>query len=74
MLFDGTRPVASAGTMQRLVAAHDRYATGLGTWRAGPGGTTTRTYKVSYRLADDNAAQGRNVLVDLRWEAQSVTP
>lgn len=59
------------GTAQGLVTGHGSYATGLGTWA--PTGTAgeTRRYRIAYTLADDNAAQDKQVELELTWEART---
>lgn len=67
----GTQPAFDpAKTVADFATNVGSYATGLSSWA--PSATATRTYKVSYQLKDDDAAQGKSVKLNLVWEAQSV--
>lgn len=52
-------------------AAHTDFVSGLG-GNAGATDPTTRTYRITVALQDDNAAQGRSATAGFTWEAQNV--
>lgn len=60
-----------SGTLAAFGSANTNYATGLGGY---PGATnpTTKSYRITVALQDDNAAQGKNATATLTWEAQSL--
>lgn len=58
------------GTAQGFVASYASFAGGLDTWTPSSN-PTYRTYRFTYALQDDNAAQGRTLGLTLTWEAQS---
>lgn len=57
------------GTLAALGAAHGSFDTGLGGFRDASAGST-RSYRVSVTLADDNAAQGLDAEAVWSWEAR----
>ncbi len=57
------------GTLTAFASSTD-FATGLGSWSpTGPG--QTRTYRFSYAVRSDNAAQGTTGAASFVWEARS---
>ncbi|GAA4978909.1 hypothetical protein [Kineococcus glutinatus] len=65
-------PALFAGaSFDDLVAHHGAFATGLGSWRPSGSAPETRHYRVTYRIADDNAGQDLSLGVDFLWEARS---
>jgi hypothetical protein len=60
---------AATGTLAALAGA-STFATGVGEWRASAG--DARTYRVAWRVHDDDAAQGRSAEAGFVWEAQSL--
>lgn len=59
------------GTMDGFGAAHSGYLNGLQGFD-GATDPTTRTYRISVTLRDDQAAQGLTGNPDLTWEAQNL--
>jgi hypothetical protein len=59
---------STTGTMAAFAAARTSHATGFGTWA--PTGAETRTYRVSWSLAADNAAANKAAGLTLTWEAK----
>ena len=58
------------GTLDGFASAHTGFASGTGSWS--PAATSeTRTYRFSFTLQDDNAAQGLDATVTFTWEAQN---
>lgn len=62
----------SQGTLAGLATANANFATGLAGFD-GATNPTTRSYRVTATLADDNAAQGLSASATLTWEAQNVS-
>lgn len=58
------------GTVAGLAANHSTFGTGRGTW-APTGADQRATYRFSWTLQDDNAAQGKDVHATFTWEAQN---
>lgn len=58
-----------AGTLSGFGAQSD-FATGVGTWSP-LGAGETRTYRFSYAIQNDNAAQGQTGAANFVWEARS---
>ncbi|WP_336920895.1 hypothetical protein [Aquipuribacter sp. SD81] len=56
-------------TLATFSATHTGYANGLTGWTTT--GDAQTTYRVRYRLKDDNTAQGKTTAVSLVWEAQN---
>ncbi len=63
--------LTSSDTLATFQAAHDDYSTGVSSWAPAASSNDTRTYRITYTLQDDNAAQGKNVQAVFQWEAQS---
>jgi hypothetical protein len=63
-MADTTKTLAGFNTL-----AHD-YATGVGAWTASPG-AATKTYKFTWQLQDNNAANGLSSAATFTWEAQN---
>ncbi len=61
--------VLYSGTLSGLGSSHGDYAGGLVAWS--PTGQDTRTYRISYTVQDDNAAQGLSATADFSWEART---
>lgn len=59
------------GTMADFGSAHTDYASGLGGLN-GATDPTSRTYRITVTLQDDNAAQARSATAGFTWEAQNV--
>ena len=55
-------------TVPGFAAASHDYATGVSDWAATPG--AERTYRIDWRLQDDNAAATRTADLTFTWEAQ----
>jgi len=51
-------------------ASHD-YATGAGTWTPTGGVSSTKSYRLTYRLYDDNSGQGSTAQATFTWEARN---
>lgn len=58
-------------TLAAFGGAHTNFVNGLG-GNAGATDPTTRTYRVTVTLQDDNAAQGLSATAGFTWEAQNV--
>jgi hypothetical protein len=65
--FDGTLS-DGAGTGQ--FSASNSWATGVGTWTPSSN-PTTRVYRFTYSLQDNDLAQNKSCGIDLIWEARS---
>lgn len=66
----GTQPTFDATrTAAHFVTNVGSYATGVSSWA--PSSTTSRTYKISYQLKDNDLAQGQSLELDFVWEARS---
>lgn len=59
------------GTLADFGATHTDYASGLGGLN-GATDPTSRTYRITVTLQDDNAAQARSATAGFTWEAQNV--
>ena len=60
----------STGTLTAFGTAHTDYASGLGGF-TGATNPTTRSYRVTVALQDDNLAQGKTATLAFTWEAQN---
>ena len=60
----------SSGTLTAFGAAHTNYGNGLGGF-AGATNPTTRSYRVTVTLQDNNLAQGKTASLAFTWEAQN---
>lgn len=58
------------GTLSGFPTAAGNYATGVGSWTPGAAGAT-KTYRFTYTLRNDNAAQGQSASATFTWEAQN---
>ena len=58
-------------TLDAFGAAHTDFVSGLG-GNAGATDPTSRTYRITVTLQDDNAAQGLSATAGFTWEAQNV--
>jgi hypothetical protein len=58
------------GTLADFAAARTNFANGLTGWN-GATNPSSRTYRITVTLQDDNAAQGRSATADFTWEAQN---
>ena len=58
-------------TLAAFGSAHTNYVNGLGGY-AGATDPSTRTYRVTVTLQDNNAAQGLSATAGFTWEAQNV--
>jgi hypothetical protein len=63
-------PVYS-GTLAGLAATAGSYANGVGSWAPAGRSGAQRGYRFSWRLRDDNAAQGLTAASRFTWEAHS---
>lgn len=59
------------GTLADFGSTHTDYASGLGGLN-GATDPTSRTYRITVTLQDDNAAQARSATAGFTWEAQNV--
>lgn len=66
----GAAETLHSGTLAAFGTANTNYATGLGGF-AGATAGSTRSYRVTVTLQDDNAAQGLSATATLTWEAQN---
>lgn len=69
LLYGSAPAFDPALTLQTFSASHTSWATGLTGWT--PGGNATTTYRIRYKLKDDNAAQGKTTSVNFVWEARN---
>lgn len=60
-----------SGTLAAFGSANTNYATGLGGF-SGATNPTTKSYRITVALQDDNAAQGKNAAATFTWESQSL--
>ncbi len=58
------------GTLSGFAASATSFATGVGAW-APTGAGQVKTYRVTYTLQDNNAAQSLSATVAVTWEAQN---
>ena len=58
------------GTLSGFASTHQGYSNGAGTWGI-TNPPAARTFRFSYSLADNNAAQGHSANATFTWEAQS---
>jgi hypothetical protein len=63
-------PLYTPGTLAGFASAHGSWASGVSSWQAS--GADNRTYRITYALQDNNAAQGTAVNATFTWEAESV--
>ena len=61
---------STAFTLNTLATSASSFATGVGAWTPAGAGAT-KTYRFSWTVQDNNAAQGLNATVKLTWEAQN---
>lgn len=61
---------AFTGTLAGLASANATYATGVGSWAPATAGVSS-TYRFTWTLQDDDAAQGKDVSATFTWEAQN---
>lgn len=68
----GFTPTATIynGTLSGFGSTHTNFANGAGTW-APTGSGQAKTYRVTYTLQDNNAAQGQSANATFTWEAQN---
>jgi hypothetical protein len=59
------------GAMDAFGAANTNYSTGLGGF-AGATNPSSKSYRITVTLQDDNAAQGKNATATFTWEAQNI--
>jgi predicted ribosomally synthesized peptide with SipW-like signal peptide len=57
-------------TLAAFGAANTNYSTGLGGF-AGATNPSSKSYRISVTLQDDNGAQGKNATATFTWEAQN---
>lgn len=67
--FSGAN-IYTPGTLNGFNTAHTNFGNGAGTW-APTGAAQTKTYRVTYTLQDNNAAQGLTANATFTWEAQN---
>lgn len=58
------------GTLAGFAAASNSFATGVGSFAPTASGQS-KTFKITYRVQDNNAAQGTSASATFTWEAQS---
>ncbi len=63
-------PSTFSGTLASFTTTHGTYATGFGTW-APTVPDSVRSYRFTYTLQDDDAAQDKSANATLLWEARS---
>ncbi|BEP16287.1 hypothetical protein acdb102_45980 [Acidothermaceae bacterium B102] len=61
---------STALTLNTFASSATNFATGVGNWSPAAAGAT-KTYRFSWTVQDNNAAQGLNATVKLTWEAQN---
>jgi hypothetical protein len=66
-IYNGT----VAGAVTGFAVAKTDFSTGVGTFAPSGGSNATKSYKFTYSLQDNNAAQGLNCSVKFTWEAQN---
>ena len=59
------------GTLGAFQTARTNFSNGVGTW-APAGGTSSKTYRITYTIQNNNAAQGLSASATFMWEAQNV--
>lgn len=68
--FTAGATVYGPGTLAAFTTAYDSFADGFSSWQ--PVGAANRTYRITYALQDNNAAQSKSVNAVFTWEAASV--
>jgi hypothetical protein len=69
-VYNATGSADTTKTLSDFASTRTDFGTGVGAFApTGPGQTTT--YRVSYWVQDNNAAQGKNDTVTFTWEAQN---
>ena len=61
---------AYTGTLAGLAGSHTAFGSGVGAWTP-TGAGQVKAYRITYTLADNNAAQNGTSTVNLTWEAQN---
>jgi hypothetical protein len=59
------------GTLAGFAAGHTDFGSGVGNWAPTGASVQSRTYRFTYELQGDNAAQGKDATATFTWEAQS---
>ncbi|WP_295850824.1 hypothetical protein [uncultured Microbacterium sp.] len=61
------------GRLSGFTGAHSSYGSGAPTWSPTGGASETRTFRITWKLADDapNAVQGGTATTSFVWEAQN---
>jgi hypothetical protein len=60
-----------SGTMTAFGATNTNYGSGLGGF-AGATNPSSKSYRITVSLQDDNAAQGKSATATFTWEAQNI--
>ncbi|MDZ5143696.1 hypothetical protein [Microbacterium testaceum] len=72
---DGFIPQSTVfdGRLSGFTGAHSSYGSGAATWSPAGGASETRTFRITWTLADDapNAVQGGTASTSFVWEAQN---
>jgi hypothetical protein len=66
-IYNGTL----GGAVTGFTVAKTTFGTGVGGWTPAGGSGATKSYKFTYTLQDNNAAQGLDCTVKFTWEAQN---
>lgn len=70
--FTSASTLSSGGaTLASFTAAHTDFATGASTWAPTGAATETKSYRITYTLQDDNAAQNQSAAATFTWEARN---
>lgn len=58
-----------AKTLATFTTSHSAHSNGVSTWT--PTTAESRTFRIGYKLKDDNAAQGKRAEINFVWEART---
>lgn len=58
-------------TLTTFTTAHNSYATGVSAWTPAGSSNAVRSYRITWTLQDNNAAQGDTAQADFTWEARN---
>lgn len=72
-IYNPNGPSGATYTLADFATTKSTYATGASSWTPSTA-PSSKTYKVTYWLQDNNLAQGKNNTVKFTWEAQNTSP
>lgn len=69
--FTGGTSLYSNGTLDGVSTTNTGYANGLAAWSPTGSGSETRSYRFTYTLQDNDAAQNKSTAATFVWEARN---